>query len=257
MELEPRFLREKILSELHCPKDQFGAISPRDTASVLFLLEGQNGTSRILLNKRSPLVRQPGDLCCPGGRVAPWIDKLGAVLLLFPGSPLRKSEGWRKCTKELPPSTKALMRLFLAACLRESFEEMGLLPWKVEFLGVLEPHRLRLFERRILPMVGWLQGQSRFRLNWEVEKIVRISLEELVEPSNYALYRIRNHPVPGSIFPCFVHREKGSQEILWGATYNIVQSFLRSVLGFVAPPEAERELVEGELASNYLTGSRG
>lgn len=257
MELEPSSLKDRILAKLHCSEKELEALSTAETASVLLLVEGKDGAPGILLNKRSTLVRQPGDLCCPGGRVVPWIDKLGALTLLLPGSPLRRGQGWSKCKRKLSSSTRSMLRLFLAASLRESFEEMGLLPWKVEFMGALEPHRLRLFDRRILPMVGWFEGQSRFRLNWEVEKIVRISLKELLDSSNYALYRIKNHPVPGSIFPCFVHREETSQEILWGATYNIVQSFLKTVFGFVPPPEDRRATFEGELASNYLTGSRG
>jgi hypothetical protein len=161
------------------------------------------------------------------------------------------------CRQEIRGRTRRLLSVFWAGCLRESWEEMGLLPWNVEFLGVLPLYRLRLFDRRILPMAGWVHRQSRFRPNWEVDRILTLRLEDLLIPGKYGRYRIRNHPGQGeNVYPCYIHTDQQGQEILWGATYWIVESFLRMVLGF-EPPEPElRPLVEGELAENYLTGTR-
>ena len=42
-------------------------------------------------------------------------------------------------------------RLLFAASIRESFEEMGLNPFGVQFLGPLPPQRLVMFHREIFP----------------------------------------------------------------------------------------------------------
>ncbi len=159
------------------------------------------------------------------------------------------------CKAQISPRSKKALAVFWAACLRESWEEMGLFPWRVEFLGVLPLYSLRLFPRQILPMAGWVHGQTRFRPNWEVEKIIPIPLEGLLNPANYARYRISNHPRSGeNVFPAYVYQERGEREVLWGATYWIVESFLKLALGFQPPSMELRPLVEGQLAENYLTG---
>ena len=65
-------------------QDTFNVVT---ASGVLFLLgQRQNqhsgeGEPCLILNKRSIKVKQPGDLCCPGGRVAPRLDGLLAKLV--------------------------------------------------------------------------------------------------------------------------------------------------------------------------------
>ncbi len=256
----PKEFRKKIGTALGSSLEELEPISHLDTASVLLPIQWEAhflSGPVILLNKRSRSVRQPGDLCCPGGRVDNVLDGLLGRLLRLPFSPLPRSAAWRKYTEGTSGGVRKLLSVFWAACLRESWEEMGLLPWKVEFLGVLPLYRLRLFQRRILPMAGWIQGQTRFRCNWEVERILRVPLQELINPLNYVAYKIKNHPIDGeNIFPAYLHEEGQEKEILWGATYWIVESFLRSTLGFQSPEMESRPLVEGSLAQNYLNAGR-
>jgi hypothetical protein len=54
--------------------------------------------------------------------------------------------------------------------------------------------------------------------------------------------------------PCFVHREQGHDELLWGATYRITIQFLDAVFGFSEPSMSERPFVNYTLAKNYHTG---
>lgn len=144
---------------------------------------------------------------------------------------------------------------FLANGLRESFEEIRLNPFKVEFLGALRCYQLDLFQRMIFPIVGIMKTDAKSKPNWEVERVIKIPFSALLTPENYAVYRLA---VTGKFKPiykkdlvdydCFIHREKGRKdEILWGASYRIVQSFLSVVFDFDPPEQHFRPIIEDEL----------
>jgi len=234
-------------------------------SAVLFLL-GSRITRKdrppetcIVLNKRSIKVRQPGDLCFPGGRVAPHLDLWLSKILRLPFSPLTRRRDWQKW--EQPRLEDSNRRLLLATSLRESMEEMRLNPLGITFLGPLPPQTLVMFRRVIYPMVGWIGRQRRFFPNWEVEKIVSVPLRNLLQETDYACYRLRidsgsKRGMKGRVqdFPCFVHREGGERELLWGATYRIVMDFLEIVYGFNPPVVQSLPVIHGTLGRNYMTG---
>lgn len=268
---DPAALRAHVLRVLQshcCGEDLFpthlcqGIVS----SSVLLLLgrkSAENGHAPeicVILNKRSQSVPQPGDLCCPGGTVENTLDPYLARLLMIPGSPLRRWPHWRELQKR-EPHTARLVSLLLATGLRESWEEMRLNPLLTRFLGPLSAQRLLLFKRVIHPMVAWVHRQKRFTLSWEVEKLVYIPLRSLLDAQRYVRYRLyvpehleRKFRGKSSDFPCFVHVDGGERELLWGATYNILTSFLNKVFGFV-PPQMERvPVVPGTLDECYMNG---
>ncbi len=151
--------------------------------------------------------------------------------------------------------------IFLGNALRESWEEIHLSPFNVEFLGPLPTYRLRVRRQIIFPVVGRVKRDWKYRLNWEVEKMVRIPLKEFYNPENYALYSLEVTPemsaqgIPDPWeFPCLVHREDGEEEILWGATFAIIQSFLRLAFDIPLPYPDGRRVIHRPLISNYLTG---
>jgi 8-oxo-dGTP pyrophosphatase MutT (NUDIX family) len=240
----------KILIRLIKERIQRQPISPftfnangdlRRISAVLFLL-GQNTHHDpfLILNKRSRLVRQPGDLCCPGGGVSPSIDALIA--------------------RWLHDFTK--LSLLLATALREGFEEMRLNPFGIQFLGPMPAQHLVMFKRAIYPLVAWVNRQQRFLPNWEVEKIVRIPLAAFFDVANYARYRISfntgkadGKTIPDRDMPCFVHRHNGEDELLWGATYRIVMQFLATVFGYDPPLMASLPVINRKLGQRYLKGS--
>ena len=130
-------------------------------------------------------------------------------------------------------------------------------------MGLLPVYRLTLFTRDILPMVGWISGHRRFRLNWEVERLVSLPFFSLLSHANYGVYALEAcGPQPSSWdpgpnhFPCFLHRDTVSTEVLWGATYHIVESFLVRVFGFKPPSMQMHRVVRGVLSRTYLTGER-
>ena len=237
----------------------------QQASAVLFLLgcncppaEKEVVEPCLILNKRSSRVRQPGDLCCPGGSIAPRIDPLLARLLRLPASPLRRWKYWPYWRKNQSRQSRALAVLF-ATGLRESLEEMRLNPLGVDFLGPLPPENLVMFRRTIYPLVCWVRQQKQFTLNWEVERIVSIPLGDLLDPTRYARFRLRID-VPSDAarvngvrdFACFEHRRDGKPERLWGATFRIAMQFLEMVFGFQPPPLESLPTVEGRIDENYI-----
>lgn len=239
-----------------------------DTSAVLFLLGSQSydkGVSSelcLILNKRSSKVKQPGDLCCPGGSISSRLDSYLAKLLYLPGSPLTRWPLWSQWRKHRHQEARNLSLLF-ATGLRESFEEMRLNPLGLEFLGPLPFQQLVMFRRVIYPMVCRVSSQKRFFLNWEVDKAIYIPIQNLLNPSNYACYRLHtNLPDENTKksllhnYPCFLHEYQNRREILWGATFRIAMAFLEIVFQFKPPDVESLPVVAGTLVENYLTGSK-
>lgn len=234
------------------------------TSAVLFLLGNRPGRSGfdpcLVLNKRSRRVRQPGDLCCPGGGVHPAVDRWLAKFLSLPGLALKRWPHWAGWRRH--PDRAARLALLLATSLRESLEEMRLNPLGVEFIGPMAAQRLVLFNRRIFPMAGWAASQRRFYPNWEVERIVRVPIRSLLRAENYGRYRLRppgaaatpGLPGPHADYPCFLHRDGHGTELLWGATYRITAAFLETVFHFQPPPADRLPVRNGVLGTRYLGG---
>ena len=241
------------------------SVSPESSA-VLFLLSahgpgGEKGKGPYLvLNKRSYRVKQPGDLCFPGGRVSPRLDRLLSALLRLPFSPLTRWPDWQ-VWKRNKIHEAGRLALLLATSLRESLEEMRLNPLGIRFLGPLPAQDLQLFRRTIYPMVGWINGQKRFFPNWEVEKIVSIPLKDFSNPDQYACCRfhfeIPNPHGPGGHtedFPCFLHQSGGEREVLWGVTYRMIMVFLETVFHFNAPERKSLRIIHGTIGERYMKG---
>jgi len=237
-------------------------------AGVLLLLgPGANKKSRsdepcLILNKRSLKVRQPGDLCFPGGSITPRLDSPLAKFFSLPITSLGRWPYWSQW-KRAHPHAAGLLALLWATGLRESLEEMRLNPFGAKFLGPLPPQNLEMFQRKIYPLVTWVRRQKRFYPNWEVDKILHIPLRELLDPANYRRYRLRMK-IPGNAkplnstrdYPCFRFQSNGNIEILWGATFRITTVFMDYVFGF-NPPELETlPVIQGSLDPTYLTGQK-
>jgi hypothetical protein len=236
------------------------------SSAVLFLLGASPKCGReepcLILNKRSQDVRQAGDLCCPGGGIEPRLDNFLARLLLLPFSLLRQWPHFKTWQKNSPHALTK-MTLFLATSLRESVEEMRLNPLGVTFIGPLPPQHLVMFQRTIFPMAAWISRQSNFHHNWEVEKVVRIPLRNLLNPSFYRRYLLlfesNSQPHAGGsdyALPCFLHEEDSGTEVLWGATFRITMVFLELAYGFTPPKIDSLPTIQGLLDSRYVNGKK-
>jgi len=268
---DPTGLRGHIQSSLQAgntPHSLWDDGHPIDNSlSVVFFLIGlyrrapdQPPEPCIIFNKRSSTVRQPGDICCPGGGIAPRLDHFMARLLRLPLSPLWQWDYYRVWRQQAPQSILRLS-LLLATAMREGFEEMRLNPLGVRFQGVLPPEHLVMFKRMIYPLVGWVNRQRHFFPNWEVARIVRIPIRDLLHPAGYIGLRLKmtHHGAKGGggefkDFPAFRFPSPAGTEILWGATYRITMSFLDRVFGFVPPDTGSGPVIEKCLTEDYITG---
>jgi hypothetical protein len=246
-------------------KTRAEAFSTTDS-SVLLLLSpdaprpGAPPEISLILTKRSRVVRQPGDLCCPGGAMEPRLDAVLAKLLLLPASPLARWPHWTNLRTAAPRQSRQLA-ILLATGLRESLEEIRLNPLRVRFLGVLPRERLSLFPRNIYPLVVWVERQRRFFPSWEVDRIVSIPVRKLLDPNNYFRYRLYVAPhlakryQRGTMdYPCLFHHDQQHAEILWGVTFRMVSQFLQLVLGFQPPDVSNRPFIPGLLDDGYING---
>ncbi len=240
-------------------------------ASVVLFLVGNCPTEKgarpepcLILNKRSARVRQPGDLCCPGGGISPRFDHLASGLLKLPGSPLVRWPHWSRLKAV---DGNGCLALLMATAFREGLEEMRLNPLGLEFLGMLPRQDLVLFSRMIYPLVCRVKWQQRFFPNWEVERIVPIPIRHLLDPGRYAQYRLtidiprpdrpdtnRSDPEIRRL-PCFIHRNREGSDIFWGATLRMSMQFLEIVYGFIPPEPGNLPVVSGHLTGEYLTGT--
>jgi hypothetical protein len=243
-------------------------VNHQTSAGVLLLLGPGNDKSRkpaepcLILNKRSLKVRQPGDLCFPGGSITPRLDRPLAKLFSLPVTSLGRWQFWPQWRRAHPRAAR-LLALLWATGLRESLEEMRLNPFGARFLGVLPPQNLVMFKRQIYPLVTWVERQRRFDPNWEVDKILHVPLVHLLDPANYGRYRLQmkmsaaaDGPDMMRDFFCFPIQRNGATEILWGATFRITALFLEYVFDFKPPPLDTLPVIEGHLARNYHTGQR-
>jgi hypothetical protein len=237
----------------------------RRISSVIFLLSRSCGGAKrtsspcVVMNLRSSLVSQPGDVCCPGGGLSLRRDRTIARLLTLPVFSLARWPFWPWWRKNFPYKAKQIALLY-AAALREGFEEMRLNPFGLTFLGCLPPQNLVLFKRIIYPQAAWINSQKHFIPNWEVERIVYLPVAELLNPSNYARYRLKmslgRHIHPSgrhtNEFLCYIHRHDNMSDILWGATFRITMDFLRIIFGFQPPPAGILPVIKGSIKDTYF-----
>lgn len=212
------------------------------------------------LIKRSSRVSQPGDLSCPGGMTHPFIDRLLHPFLTRVPNPIIRGPA-RDYLSQREPALRRIMTLFLVNALRESWEEIGLSPFRVRFLGPLPTYSLTRFRRTIFPLAGFVEKPSPLNPNREVEKIVEIPLVSFYDTRSIGCY-ILSAPDPsdhGSLqslrHPCLIHHDpNGGEEILWGATFHICIQFLEIVMEYRLPDWEKGCSVHRTLDSVYLTG---
>jgi 8-oxo-dGTP pyrophosphatase MutT (NUDIX family) len=261
-------IKEKLGSAPINFRERFEHIKENKTlpaASVLIPLSFEENTKTnepfaLQLIKRSDFVSQAGDLSGPGGMIEP-IDYVLRYFVVSPLLPIMRGGALRYARKR-DRHTFRHIALFLAGAIRESWEEIRLSPFDIRFLGPLPAYKLHLFEKTIFPLVVCIRKKRSLRPNREVEKVVEIPFSSLLTEENYGLYVIRNpdqlgsEPLSRRGYPCFIHKDcDGGKEILWGATFNIVMSLLKTVFDFDLPETHRKRKIEKTLPSDYFTGN--
>jgi len=239
------------------------------TAGVLLLLEERpvpqrsvSGGHELVLQliKRSGRVSQGGDISCPGGMLNPVLDR--GLAWLTQKDVIPAFDGLsRDYARKRSEDNYRLINLFLATAMRESWEEIRLSPFNIDFLGPLPTYSLSLFRRTIFPLVAHVKKPWVGKMNPEVDKLIEIPLKQFFEVHHYARFIIESpSTIPAQedeppFFPCFVHDDaEGHQEILWGATFKIIMTFLHIVFQFQLPYIPATHQFRRVLTSDYLTG---
>jgi hypothetical protein len=235
------------------------------TASAVLLPLERDASSQeygVILNKRSTYVQQAGDLCFPGGGTDRRLDRILSRLLAWRILPTKRSEPLRRLLRSSPRSREVFL-FVLSGVLRESWEEMRLPPWKVEYMGALPTIWMQSFPRVIFPVVGRVRPGWKARPNWEVESVLRLPLRAFFDPANYATCRFlvqtpseKGQSIHEWEYPCLVINDFAGEEILWGATFKILLNFMERVfelpIGQINP---SRRVVK-ELSPHYFTGRK-
>ena len=266
----PQFVSDKLDSVAIDYKDQHELIAnsimsdPNHLeAGVVLLINcrtNQKGPEYIFqLIKRSNTVTQAGDISCPGGILHPRLDRITSHLLktgIIPtvhGHNLNSSQFRDK-------ETAYLIRLFLTTALREAWEEIGLNPFNVMFLGALPCYSLSFLARTIFPVVCLTAKPFQYKLSSEVDKILEVPVSFFFEQSNYALLEIKTFSVNNTEhllyqLPCLVIPDGlGGEDILWGATFNIITNFLRIISDDGLPSPSSSRTIDKVLTNNYISG---
>ena len=167
----------------------FGITGPLKPAAVLVpLIERAQGMTVLLTQRTESLSSHSGQISFPGGRVE---------------------------QSDAAPVHTAL---------RESEEEIGLEPARVEILGRLANYVVGT-GYRITPVVGFVEAQQQFvHDEREVAEIFEVPLELVMEPDNYHREHMRIKNVDRSyyVLPYGDYR-------IWGATASILAN-LRDTL---------------------------
>ncbi|MCX5818986.1 MAG: CoA pyrophosphatase [Deltaproteobacteria bacterium] len=218
---------------------------------------GGKGQFVFQLIKRSSLVPQPGDLSFPGGMLHPLLDRLLRPLLIHGPFPILGGKARGYALQNNAPAFPSIA-LFLTNALRESWEEIRLSPARVRFLGPLPAYNLTLFRRTIFPLAGFVENPVLPRPNREVEKIVEIPLSSFYDEEHFGCYQITAPDSAGHRllqYPCLIHRDSdGADEVLWGATFHIIISFLGIVMDYRLPEWRDGPVIARNLRPDYLTG---
>jgi 8-oxo-dGTP pyrophosphatase MutT (NUDIX family) len=158
-------------------------------AAVLVpLVERETGLTVLLTQRAETLKDHAGQISFPGGRIEP-----------------EDEDAWH-------------------AALRESYEEIGLLPEFVEFAGYLPDHQV-MTGFRVTPVVGFVKPDYQLRIaSAEVHDVFEVPLDFILDAANHKSRRrklgdleIEVHDIP--------YRERN----IWGATAGMLMTLRRKL----------------------------
>jgi 8-oxo-dGTP pyrophosphatase MutT (NUDIX family) len=161
--------------------------APRVPAAVLVpLVERESGLTVLLTQRAETLKDHAGQISFPGGRIEP-DDK----------------DAWH-------------------AALRETFEEIGLLPDFVEFAGYLPDHHV-ITGFRVTPVVGFVNPEYQLRIaEAEVHDVFEVPLDFILDAANH---RSRQRKLGDLTIE--VHDIPYGGRNIWGATAGMLMTLRR------------------------------
>jgi len=106
--------------------------------------------------------------------------------------------------------------------LRETNEEIGVNPCKVNFIKELSRLYIPPSNFLVYPFIGYLNERSKFRIdNNEVDEVLEIPISSLIDKKNRSKMKITNSYMKNIEVPCY----KFNKKLIWGATAMILSEF--------------------------------
>ncbi len=110
--------------------------------------------------------------------------------------------------------------------LRETFEEVGIAPEYITIIGALSRLYIPPSNFDVYPFVGYVNAHPHVTINSEVEKVMKVSLNELTNPNLPIEKTIRGHDGQLYKVPCYYIQN----ETIWGATAMMLSELLAVIL---------------------------
>ena len=193
LDLGPLESAEVVASRVTDFAARFTPLPPKENAQISAVLiglsDGPHG-AEVILTKRSKHMRTyTSEISLPGGRME---------------------------ESESPHET----------ALREAWEEISLLPERVQVIGELAPVTTSFSRTHIVPVVGLvdLDGEE-LANNHEVERIIRLPLIELVREDTFAEEHWGTPPTQLQVFFFYL-----DDETVWGATARMLHQLISIAL---------------------------
>lgn len=165
-------------------------------AAVLVpLVEHETGLTVLLTQRAETLKDHAGQISFPGGRIEP-----------------EDEDAWH-------------------AALRESYEEIGLLPQFVEFAGYLPDHHV-ITGFRVTPVVGFVNPDYQLRIaSAEVHDVFEVPLDFILDAANHKSRRRKLGDLEIE-----VHDIPYGERNIWGATAGMLMTLRRMLQAGGAKP---------------------
>ncbi len=113
-------------------------------------------------------------------------------------------------------------KTLLDTALRESAEEIGLAPGRVEILGELDDTITTTSNYIVTPFVGLIPWPYEFRVDgWETEAIIEVPISALMDKDSL---REETEVTRGQAVTSYFYHYHG--KVIWGATARILHQFL-------------------------------
>ena len=102
--------------------------------------------------------------------------------------------------------------------LRETFEEVGLLPTSIQIIRELTDVYIPPSNFLATPFIGFVNKKPLFKTNYEVENIIEVSVADLLNETSLTTVNLTTSYMANVDVPCF----KLNDYIVWGATAMIL-----------------------------------
>ena len=110
----------------------------------------------------------------------------------------------------------------IATALRETEEELGIDKELIHIIGKLTPVYISPSNFNVIPFVGFMNDKPVFHINEEVDRVITVSLSDLLAPGSKVKRKVNTRYVKDLEVPCFLVEG----EILWGATAMMINELL-------------------------------